>query len=324
MTNTFSHSLLYNHCHELFREKLSILDRDDVHPAILQAKSNKLFYWYPATPTSLLNIVNDNKLLSDKGWLPGFFNTPFIIWYRNNGNIQCIPVDLKAASMVKSGSLNTDIPFGYRWVRIVSDKRKNEPVYVTADPVVASLMIDRGYLAVAMGGDFVPHAHEKHLAALNKPLIYINNKQRKDAAAKCVTTMQQFNCEVSVVLIDDVKNLLCLADELFNEQIKTCAMEGCEFLIGRIRTKRRSTEGMTVEEELSRLLSQTTDIFYKRYKTLIEQHNINTKHVDYANACYLLSEMINANMPLKDATDVVKRRYNINIKISSVVDICNT
>ena len=324
MANTFSHSQLYNYCHDLFRDKLSTLEKKDVHPAILQAKSNKLFYWYPATPSSLLNIIDDNKLLSDKGWLPGFFNTPFIIWYKNNGNIQCIPVDLKTASMVKNGSLNTDIPFGYRWVKVVSDKRKDEPVYVAADPVVASLMIDRGYLAVAMGGDFIPHAHEKHLAALNKPLIYLNNEQRKDAAAKFVTTLQHYNCEVNVVLVDDMKSLLCLADDPFNEELKNYEIEGCDFVVNRIRTKRRIAEGMTIEEELSRLLSLSTDHFHKQYKSLIHHQKIKTEYVDYANACYLLSELINANMPLKDAIDVVKRRYNIHIKLSSVDETLNT
>ncbi|MGY0314285.1 hypothetical protein ACV4QK_20660 (plasmid) [Alteromonas macleodii] len=316
MSKTFSHSQLYNYCHELFREKLSALDKNGIHPAILQAKSNKLFYWYPPTNASLLKIINDDKLLSDKGWVPGFYNSPFIIWYRNNSSIQCIPVDLKTASMVKSGSLNTDIPFGYRWVRVVSDKQKNEPIYVTADPVVASLMIDRGYLVVAMGGDFVPHAHEKHLVALNKPLIYLNNKQKKDAAFKFVTTLQHYNCEISVVLVDDVKLLLCLGDDDFKQRIKSNEIEGCDFVVNRIMTKRRNTEGMSIHEEISRLVSQSTDKYQQRYKGLFQHQTINAEHINYANACYLMSELINAKMSVTEASEVVKRRYQININIT--------
>ena len=91
----FNHATLYGHYQQLFCEKLTELDANQVHPAIqCAAKKSFLFYWYPETTTPLMNIINDSTLLANKGWMPGFFNTPFIIWYRNDNTIQCIPVDL--------------------------------------------------------------------------------------------------------------------------------------------------------------------------------------------------------------------------------------
>ena len=171
MSKSFSHAPLYNFCHELYCKNIDTLSGVNIHPAIANSPVNKLFYWYPATSNALLNIYPDINTLTQKGWIPGFVNTPFIIWYRKDQTIQCIPVDLTSAQMVRTGSLNTDLPFSYRWVRVVTGNKSygDDPVYVCADPVIAALLIDRGMLTVAMGGDFLPHAHEKHLVALNKP-----------------------------------------------------------------------------------------------------------------------------------------------------------
>lgn len=315
----FSHATLYNYCHELYCQKIAELSADKLHPAIARSPANKLFYWYPATTSPLLNLYPSSDTLSSKGWFPGFVNSPFILWYRKDQSVQCIPVDLKSGQMIKNNSLNTDYPFSFKWVRRVSQSqhKSDTPIYVCADPVIAALMIDRGELAVAMGGDFLPHAHEKHLASLNRPLIYLGTKSKKDAPAKFVTTMHRYNCEAHVTLVDDLHELLTQPDVNFTEVLQQAKTNGDHYVINRIANKRRVSNGLTVAEEYSQLLSDAPHDVQCRYKALIDGLGLKLENVNYANGCELFASLLRANMKISDARDVVTERYGIKINISS-------
>tara|TARA_Y100001970_G_scaffold294258_1_gene449333 strand:- start:23572 stop:24537 length:966 start_codon:yes stop_codon:yes gene_type:complete len=318
MSKSFSHAPLYNFCHELYCKNIDTLSGIDIHPAIANSPVNKLFYWYPATSNALLNIYPDINTLTQKGWIPGFVNTPFIIWYRKDQTIQCIPVDLTSAQMVRTGSLNTDLPFSYRWVRVVTGNKShsNNPVYVCSDPVIAALLIDRGILTVAMGGDFLPHAHEKHLVALNKPLIYLGTTDKKDAAAKFVRTLHRYNCEVDVALVENLHDLLTLDNEKMKSDIQTARAGGAEFLINRIANKRRTSSGISANEEYSQLLSEAPHDVQMRYQELMNTMSHKPDTVNYANACTLFAELLRANMHYLDAQSVVKERYGLCVNVN--------
>lgn len=319
MGDSFKHATLYNYCHDLYCKHVEQLESSNIHPAIARSPANKLFYWYPATTSPLLNLYNDTDVLSEKGWIPGFYNAPFLIWYRKDHSIQCIPVDLKSAEMIKTGSLNTDYPFSYKWVKVVTSKQKatDTPVYVCGDPVIAALMIDRGELCVALGGDFLPQGHEKHLVALNRPLIYLGVRSKKDAPTKFVTTLHRYNSEAHVALVDDLREMLTLPDGDFQTTLSSATLDGTAFLIDRIATKRRASNSLTLEEEYSQLISAATPTYQERYRALIQQQSVALDSVNYANACLLMSELLRASMNFYEARDVVRERYGLNLSITN-------
>ena len=313
----FSHSSLYRYCHKLFETHIPSLE--NVHPAIATLSKHSLFYWYPATVSPLREIVSDTKLLSDMGWIPGFYNSPFLIWYRDSDNgIQCIPINLATASMIKNGPINADIPFSYRYVQTVVNKRaKKTEVYICSDPVIAAILISSGLMAIATGSDYLPEKHEKYLAGLNASLVFLASDKQPDACERFVKAMSKFPAPVNIAMTSDLLSLL--QQDNIPMALSALIQPGDQFLIKRIANKRRNKTGLSIEEEFSRILSAANPETRSRLTHLLTgaDPQIDSSY-QYANACYFMAELLRANLRISEAERIVQERYKVKITLSFI------
>lgn len=310
-SQSFPHPKLYKYCGELFEERINAISKDEVHPAILNAGSMRsMLFWYPDSMSELREFCDNDDRLKSHGWVPGFTNQPFVIWYKRNTEIQLLPFSLKSGTIIKTSSVSTEIPFAFRFI---ARYRKEKPVYVCHDPLVAALLNSHYLQAVACGGDVIPQDHIKELISLNRPLVYLNNKHGVDAAATFVKQCSVYPDSVQVALVDNILGLLVLPGKDIENFLLDNTEQGDDYLFKRIHEKRRHRRSLTVDEEIMLTYQGAHPETQKRWQMLISDK---TSTREYANASRLLSELLYANMPLDKAIELVKARYDISISFN--------
>lgn len=272
----------------------------------------QMIYRYPSSYANLIEKSSASEAeLKKLGWLEPIFNQNFIIWYKLNGNVQLIPINVQSHEMERLKSLSNEIPFAYKFAK--SKETLGAKLCIVESPVNAIILQDQGILSIATGGAFVHESHVRHLALLHDfELIFVSEKANISAADAFSKRLGAIGRECFIALIDSWDGLFESGDhESFIEQVKKPSVE---FLVDRIISKRRKSEGLSVQEELitaSQGLSTTIREQFNNYAQ--EQGFSINKQSNFSCAFRLMSELLLADINYKDAASIVSKRYDINI-----------
>lgn len=310
------HKQLYTYCHNLLNIELCKGTLDASKAIYEMQHKYPMLYRYPSSyETIIRQSKSDEKTLKALGWLEPIFNQNFIIWYKVNGTVQLVPVNLKTHQMEKHKSLSTEIPFAFKYAK--THEKPGAKLSVVQSPVDATILQDAGLLAIATGGEFLHESHVRHLATLLEfDLVFIALNKNISAADAFCKRLGAIGRESSVVLIDDWDELFTSDDpEYYIDEHK---IRSERFIFNRIVEKRRKLEGLSVDEELitaGQMLAPNMRCIFTQFATT-KGHDINKK-VQYSAALQFMSDLLAVDINVEEAAKTVFKRYGVKINVTS-------
>lgn len=308
------HKPLYSYCHYLF--KLGVENKRIATSDAVAAMTHHypMLYLYPSSYEKLIEkSKSDEKTLKKLGWIEPIFNKPFIIWYKVDGTIQLVPVDLHTHRMDKIKSLSTEIPFAFKYAK--SHQQPGAKLCIVESPVDAIVLQDMGLLAIATGGAFVHESHVRHLSTLQEfEMVFIGLKKNVSAADSFSKRLGAIGRESYVMLVDSWKKLFEKSEiETHLEQTKQLSEE---FLLDRIVEKRRK-DTYTISDEIIGVGQSLSPNIRSRFIEYAEKQNyVVFKKEQYANACQLFADLLKAELPIKQCAETVFTRYGVKISLN--------
>jgi hypothetical protein len=308
------HKPLYSYCHYLF--KLGVEKKRIVTSAAIDAMTHNypMLYLYPSSYEKLIEkSKSDEKTLKKLGWLEPIFNRPFIIWYKVDGSIQLVPVDVHTHKMDKLKSLSNQIPFAFKYAK--SHQQLGAKLCIVESPVDAIVLQDMGLLAIGTGGAFVHESHIRHLATLTEfEFIFVGVKENVSAADSFSKRLGAIGRDSYVLLVDTWGDLFNTQDiELKIDEEKQISEE---FLLDRIIEKRRK-DGYSINDEIISVGQALSPNIRSRFIEYAEKKNhVVYRKEQYANACQLFADLLKAELPIHECAQTVFKRYGVKITLN--------
>lgn len=312
--NKIINKTLIKHCSTLFNEALN---KGLNIPDIYYSKNiNPLpIYLYPNDPFCLTKIANTNiETLTQLGWIDThLINQPFIIWYGKN-TIQLCKIDLNTFKYERPNKgLNTHIPYLYNLCNY--HKEHNPYVIITQEPLVASFLHQQGIPSVATGSLSPTKSQISYLAQLNNNLIILcpNNATNQHAAELTIKQLSKF-CHINLYFYNDLYELLKL--NIHNELIENIT-NGLEFLIERILKKHNGKDLYSRNIEIMETCKNIGERNKYQFLKLAQLHGA-TNYAHFAESLHLLGDLIQANVNLESAKQIVIARYGVSIFLRDI------
>lgn len=310
------HKPIYTYCHNLFISALG--DRHiKVSESIAKMKHRyPMLYKYPGSYEELTRITGTElATLKKLGWISPIFNQNFIIWYKLDGTVQLIPVDLTKHTMLKQTSLSNDIPFAYKYVN--SHQSVGGKLCIVESPVDAIVLLDAGVLAIATGGTFVHESHLKYMSKLQGlEWVFVSKSDAISAANTFCRQAGQLGKESYVLTIDSWEALFRQTDirlYIDKNQLRTEVV-----LVNRIIEKRRKITGLDVEDELiSTAQSLSTNLRSRFVEYAKSKGFVLHPAVNYSHALQFAADLIKADISVKEAISTTYRRFGVKINLSN-------
>jgi hypothetical protein len=302
---------ILNHCNTLFIK--SVNDKSIVLPEGWDFPIKSLsLYLYTSIEDLLYYTDGDVGLLKALGFHCPLENQLFMPWFKSPG-IQICPVNLETLEMSKpEGGLVRDVPFLFKMVNKSSLKDKL-PIFITSDPVDAMLLNASGFLAIGLGSPNVLKGQIRHLAQLQRPLIYLGptSKKTEQSAELFVYSLEKF-CNTFVMFTTD-----SVREFIVNLEVEPdMALSGVEFIAQRLMHKDNGKTGYERNIEVieaSQKLPTTSQSQFLRYVKL----DGGQEYAHFSQSLRFMADLIDAKVGLDQARDITYNKYGTTVFIQS-------
>jgi hypothetical protein len=304
------HRFILSYCSNYL--KSSITEGYELPDVFFNVDVSKLpIYRYPDDVTELMVCSDATQVdLESLGWFcPYLTGKLFIPWFEHN-NVQLCELNPFDATIEKPNSgLNSAVP--YMLPRLMFQRDYIDCLVVLENPYYAALLNSKDVPAVACNSMMPTKAQLSSLAKFNKPVIFLvgNTSSGQHSAELFVKNFSKFN-SVYIVFVDDLLTLVDLEDPM--AFINQNSLDGVDYLSTRILLKKNGKDEyfrtLEILEVANSLGQKNRSRFIQKSK---EQGILPFAH--FSESLHLMGDLIQANLTLDEAREIVMQRYGVSI-----------
>ena len=262
---------------------------------------------------SELNITETE--LKDFGWYDvDLANKVFLVWF-SKGRAQLCEVDMtKLEYKGPKRGLNSEHPYFFSYLR--KQQQQLDYLVITRSPIVASMFAAKSIPAIAVGSGSPRIAQIRHIAALDKPVLFfdLDGASGHTNAEKTVLALSRFT-DVNVCLPKTWMDVFSEND--LEQYFLKHEREGIDFLGHRLVEKLNGKSDYERAIDIMKAANMVGKRNAGRLTKIVESQNPIHLHA-YADALRLLSELLDTQMPIEKARRIVIDRYGISVFVRSV------
>lgn len=281
-------------------------------------------YLYSSVEDLLYFTDEDETLLRHLGFHCDFENQLFMPWFKSPG-IQVCPVNMKTLELEKpKGGLVRNLPIFYKKVhKSVTNEGKltkenveskdTIPIFVTADPIDAMLLIASGFLAIGLGASSVLKGQLKYLAQLQKPLIFLgsNCKKTEQSAELFVFALERYIKTFIIFTPNSVREFILNGDidpELANS--------GVEFIANRIMKKNNGKSDYERNIDIIEASNKLPTPSQLEFMRLVKLEGAK-EYAHFSQSLRFMADLMDAKVSLDQARDITQARFGTTVFIQS-------